>query len=55
MTAADPPLAADDARTHARALRAWAIYDVGNSAFATTVMAGFFPIFFKDYWSAGSA
>ncbi|CAK8721862.1 Major facilitator superfamily (MFS) profile domain-containing protein [Candidatus Electronema halotolerans] len=32
----------------------WAMYDWGNSAFATTVMAGFFPVFFKQYWSAGS-
>jgi MFS transporter, UMF1 family len=32
----------------------WALYDWGNSAFATTVMAGFFPIFFKQYWSTGS-
>ena len=32
----------------------WAIYDWANSAFATTVMAGFFPIFFKQYWSYGS-
>jgi len=32
----------------------WALYDWGNSAFATTVMAGFFPIFFKQYWSVGS-
>ena len=32
----------------------WALYDWGNSAFATTVMAGFFPIFFKQYWSGGS-
>ncbi len=29
------------------------IYDWANSAFATTVMAGFFPIFFKQYWSSG--
>lgn len=28
----------------------WALYDWGNSAFATTVLAGFFPIFFKQYW-----
>lgn len=34
---------------------AWALYDWANSAFATTVMAGFFPIFFKQYWSAGVA
>lgn len=33
----------------------WALYDWGNSAFATTVMAGFFPIFFKQYWSTGSS
>jgi UMF1 family MFS transporter len=32
----------------------WAFYDWANSSFATTVMAGFFPIFFKQYWSAGS-
>jgi MFS transporter, UMF1 family len=33
---------------------AWAMYDWANSAFATTVMAGFFPIFFKQFWSAGT-
>ena len=32
----------------------WAFYDWANSAFATTVMAGFFPIFLKQYWSSGS-
>lgn len=31
----------------------WAMYDFANSAFATTVMAGFFPIFFKEYYSFG--
>src|SRR3954466_6089134 len=31
----------------------WALYDWANSAFATTVMAGFFPLFFKQYWNAG--
>jgi UMF1 family MFS transporter len=29
------------------------MYDWANSVFATTVMAGFFPIFFKEYWSFG--
>ncbi len=29
---------------------AWALYDWGNSAYATTVMAGLFPVFFADYW-----
>lgn len=32
----------------------WSLYDWANSAFATTVMAGFFPVFFKSYWSAGA-
>lgn len=32
----------------------WALYDWGNSAFATTVMAGFFPVFFSQYWSVGA-
>ncbi len=36
-----------------RAVRGWVIYDWANSAFTTTVMAGFFPIFFKGYWSYG--
>jgi UMF1 family MFS transporter len=31
----------------------WALYDWASSAFATTVMAGFFPVFFKEFWSAG--
>jgi UMF1 family MFS transporter len=28
------------------------MYDWANSAYATTVMAGFFPIFFKQFWAA---
>ncbi|MEJ2689002.1 MAG: MFS transporter [Deltaproteobacteria bacterium] len=39
---------------HKKRVISWALYDWGNSAFATTVMAGFFPIFFKQYWSTGS-
>jgi UMF1 family MFS transporter len=31
----------------------WAFYDWANSAFATAVMAGFFPVFFKQYWNTG--
>jgi UMF1 family MFS transporter len=30
----------------------WAFYDWANSAFATTVMAGFFPLFYKSYWAS---
>jgi UMF1 family MFS transporter len=33
---------------------AWAMYDWANSAFATTVMAGFFPTFFSQFWSQGA-
>lgn len=36
-----------------RKVLSWTLYDWANSAFATTVMAGFFPIFFKQFWSAG--
>ncbi|HXG28645.1 MAG TPA: MFS transporter [Nevskiales bacterium] len=36
-----------------RQILSWAFYDWANSAFATTVLAGFFPLFFKQYWSAG--
>ena len=32
----------DDRKT----IVSWALYDWANSAFATTVMAGFFPLFF---------
>ncbi len=38
-----------------RGLWSWALYDWANSAFATTVMAGFFPVFFKHYWASGMA
>jgi len=30
----------------------WAMYDWANSAYATIVLAGFFPLFFKQFWSA---
>jgi len=29
----------------------WSFYDWGNSAFATVVMAGFFPVFFKKFYA----
>lgn len=37
-----------------RSQLSWAFYDWANSAFATTVIAGFFPLFFKQYWSQGT-
>ena len=41
-------------KTEKKAIWGWAMYDWANSAFATTVMAGFFPLFFKKYWSVGT-
>ncbi|MDH5601458.1 MAG: MFS transporter, partial [Gammaproteobacteria bacterium] len=32
----------------------WALYDWANSAYATVILAGFFPLFFKQYWSDAS-
>jgi len=37
------------------AVVSWALYDWANSAFATVILAGFFPLFFRDVWSAGEA
>jgi len=34
-------------------LRAWAMYDWANSAFQTTIIAGVFPIYFKQVAAAG--
>lgn len=34
-----------------RSIWSWACYDWANSAFATTVIAGFFPLFFGSYWA----
>jgi UMF1 family MFS transporter len=38
-----------------RPVFSWALYDWANSAFATTVMAGFFPVFFQKFWSTDVA
>ncbi|WP_237062598.1 MFS transporter [Microbulbifer zhoushanensis] len=45
--ASQPPLASDRRRVWS-----WAFYDWANSAFATVVLAGFFPLLFQDYWNA---
>lgn len=42
-------------QTDKKTIYSWALYDWANSAYATTVMAGFFPIFFKSYYSADVA
>ncbi len=36
-----------------KAIFGWSMYDWANSAFVTTIIAGFFPIFFKQFWSTG--
>jgi len=38
-----------------RRVLSWAFYDWANSAFATVVMAGFFPVFFKKFWATDLA
>ncbi|OXS13639.1 MFS transporter [Zobellella denitrificans] len=38
-----------------RAAWSWALYDWANSTFATTVLAGFFPVLFKQYWAGEMA
>ncbi len=38
-----------------RSLWGWAAYYWGNHGFTTAVIVVFFPIFFREYWSAGSS
>ncbi len=38
---------------HKRAIRAWTMYDWGNSAFATTVMAAVLPVYYSTVAAAG--
>jgi UMF1 family MFS transporter len=40
--------------TEKKKVFSWALYDWANSAYSTTIMAGFFPLFYKQYWSAGA-
>jgi UMF1 family MFS transporter len=40
---------------HRRELRAWALYDVANSAWMTTVMTAVFPLFFVKVAASGLA
>jgi len=39
-------------KTFSKEIKAWISYDLGSSAFATTVLAAFFPIFYNQYWSS---
>jgi len=38
---------------HKQAIRAWTMYDWGNSAFATTVMAAVLPVYYSTVAAAG--
>ena len=40
-------------RDQKKTIWSWALYDWANSAYVTIIMAGYFPVFFKLYWSAG--
>jgi len=42
-----------DENQHKRSIRAWTLYDWGNSAFATTIMAAVYPIFYTSVATAG--
>jgi UMF1 family MFS transporter len=39
-------------KTFTRTIKSWIAYDAGNSAFATTVVAAFFPIFYLEFWAS---
>ena len=39
-------------KTFTRTVKSWIAYDAGNSAFATTVVAAFFPIFYIEFWAS---
>lgn len=38
---------------HSREVRAWALYDVANSAFATTIITAVFPVYFTTVAGSG--
>ncbi|MFP6592477.1 MAG: MFS transporter [Candidatus Latescibacterota bacterium] len=44
-----------DDRAYRKVVNAWAMYDWGNSAFATTIMAAVFPVFYRELALAAGA
>lgn len=42
-----------DEKLHKKAIRAWTMYDWGNSAFATTIMAAVLPVYYSTVAAAG--
>lgn len=41
-----------ETKTFTKKVKSWICYDMGNSAYATTVIAAFFPIFYIEYWAS---
>jgi UMF1 family MFS transporter len=54
MTFVEPSKTSSQDEYDKKKVFSWALYDWANSAFATTVMAGFFPTFFKKFWNTGN-
>jgi UMF1 family MFS transporter len=51
----DPiPLSPSARKASRRAVYAWSMYDWANSVFSVGVISAFFPLFLKQYWSAGN-
>jgi UMF1 family MFS transporter len=42
-------------KLHQKAIRAWTMYDWGNSAFATTIMAAVLPVYYTSVAASGLA
>ena len=49
------PAHSDKPAPRPRTVWSWALYDWANSAFATVVLAGFFPLLYQDFWNANTA
>ncbi|NLA79490.1 MAG: MFS transporter, partial [Chloroflexi bacterium] len=52
---ADEDLNPAQAKAKKKAIWAWTMYDWGNSAFATTIMAAILPVYFAEYIMLGES
>ena len=48
------PAPTENDNSQPRTIWSWALYDWANSAFATVVLAGFFPLLYQDFWNANT-
>jgi MFS transporter, UMF1 family len=46
------PKSDSEVKQHKRAIAAWTMYDWGNSAFATTIMAAVLPVYYSTVAAA---